>query len=80
MKALFEDRRQLRGEKRTLEKAFHARLKEVGEERRPLKSTFTEENRLLRKSYSAEVQKREQLEAKSLRDDDKITNLNRYNN
>jgi hypothetical protein len=51
LKALFDDRRQLRGEKRTLEKAFHARLKEVGEERRTLKSTLTEENRLLHTSY-----------------------------
>jgi hypothetical protein len=48
---------QLRGEKRSLEKAFHARLKEVGEERSKLKSTLTKENRLLHKSYNAEVQK-----------------------
>ncbi len=34
LKALVEDRQQLRGEKRTLEKAFHARLKEVGEEQK----------------------------------------------
>ncbi len=45
-----------------------------------MKSTLTEENRLLHKSYSAEVWKREQLEAKSVRDDDKIINLKRHNN
>ncbi len=80
MKTHVEVCNQLHGEKRSLEKAFHAWLKEVGEDRSKLKSILTEENRLLHKSYNAEVQKREQLEAKSARDDGKITNLKRANN
>jgi hypothetical protein len=86
-RVLVEDRRQLCGEKRSLEKEYHARLKEVGEDSPTLKIELTEENRLLRKSYNAEVKKRgllearsEQLEAKSVRDDDKITRLKRDNN
>ena len=80
MKTHVEVCNQLRGEKRSLENAFHARLKEVGEDRSKLKSILTKENRLLQKSYNAEVQKQEQLEAKSARDDGKITNLKRANN
>ena len=87
MKALLEDRRLLRGEMRSLEKDWHLRLKEVGEEKRTLKIKLTEENRLMHKSYSAEVKKRElleakavQLEAKAVHDNDKITNLKRANN
>jgi len=66
MKALVEDRRQLCGEKRSLEKDYHARLKEVCEERQTLKIELIEENRLLRKSYNAEVKKRGLLEVKSV--------------
>jgi hypothetical protein len=80
MKALVEDRCQLRGEKRSLEKDYHARLKEVCEERQTLKIELIQENRLLRKSYNAEVKKRGLLEVKSVRDNDKITNLKRTNN
>ena len=80
MKVLVEDRRQLCGEKRSLEKGYHARLKEVCEERQTLKIELIEENRLLRKSYSTEVKKRGLLEVKSVRDNDKITNLKRTNN
>jgi len=77
MKALVEDWRQRRGEKRSLEKDYHARLKEACEERQTLKIELTEENRLLRKSYNAEVKKQGLLEVKSVRDNDKITNLKR---
>ena len=80
LKMLGEDWRQLCGEKRTLEKTFQTQLKEVGEDRSKLKSALTEENRLLHKSYSTEVRKREHLEAKSARDDRKISNLKRANN
>ena len=54
-RVLVEDRRQLCGKKRSLEKEYHARLKEVGEDSRTLKIKLTEENRLLRKSYNAEL-------------------------
>ena len=55
-------------------------MKEVGRETSRVKSLLTEENRLLRKSHGAEVQKRQKLEAKSVRDDEKISNLNQANN
>ena len=80
MKLLVESRNKLRGGKRTSEKAFQAQLKEVGRETSRVKSLLTEENRLLRKSHGAEVQKRQKLEAKSVRDDEKISNLNQANN
>ena len=44
LKMLGEDRRQVHGEKRTLEKTFQTELKEVGEDRSKLKSALTEEN------------------------------------
>ena len=80
MKLLVESRNKLRGGKRTSEKAFQAQLKEVGRETSRVKSLLTEENRLLRKSHGAEVQKRQKLEAKSVRDDEKISNLKLANN
>ena len=55
-------------------------MKEVCEERQTLKIELIKENRLLRKSYSAEVKKRGLLEVKSVCDNDKITNLKRTNN
>jgi hypothetical protein len=55
-------------------------LKEVCEERQTLKIELIEENRLLCKSYSAEVKKHGLLEVKSVNDNAKITNLKRTNN
>ncbi len=45
-----------------------------------MKKSLTEENRMLHKSFGAEVKKQKQLEAKSVRDDEKIVNLKRLNN
>jgi hypothetical protein len=70
---------QLRGERRTSEKAFQTQLKEVGQETKQIKSLLTEENRFLRKLYSAEAKKRQELEAKSVHDDEKISNLKQAN-
>ena len=45
MKELVEDRRHLHGEKRSLEKDYHARLTKVCEERQTLKIELIKENK-----------------------------------
>ena len=59
-KALVEERRQLRGEKRTLAKEFKTKLKNVEDESSASKKSLIEENRSLCKSFSAEVRKLEE--------------------
>lgn len=58
-KVLVEERRQLRGEKRTLVKEFNTKLKKVEDESSASKKLLAEENRSLRNSFGAEVRKME---------------------
>jgi hypothetical protein len=59
-KALVEERRQLRGEKRTLANEFKTKLKNVEDESSASKKSLIEENSSLYKSFSAEVRKLEE--------------------